>query len=403
LPFDLRVNPGALNNAENRALLASIFPENIGIGNDGLFLYFLQKTMPPKPWPKTIAGLPFYIAREMGPQHTPMPNARPVHRNNGSIAENRNCRDMKNWDPLFNIIKNHFQDLGISITEVMYWGNSVTIILEHRNTNTAKLPYMAANIPCLYMYEEEVGRPPMPQARRVTDPTQGNPDNSEYDTLQPGLRVTSDYLPSEPDKFLSTTSGVLVRDRVGNEFMTAAAHGFPGECGTQVIHPLPVGGRSIGDIIMEVSHTDVALVKLAEAERFSNVTFQNNYIPEPVQFQKLISVMDLQRWDIVVLDSPDTGCIEGNFMATSRRRVPIDDHASPEQQWIVTVWLYNGQDSASDLPEGMSGSAIWTRNGDVLGFFRYAPKDGVMKDWCVGIAADELINRGFTLVDTANR
>lgn len=59
-----------------------------------------------------------------------------------------------------------------------------------------------------------------------------------------------------------------------------------------------------------------------------------------------------------------------------------------------------GQDSAGSLPDGMCGSAVWTEDGDVIGFFRYAPKDGAMKDWCAGIAADELINRGFTLVNT---
>src|SRR5437667_10133987 len=68
-------------------------------------------------------------------------------------------------------------------------------------------------------------------------PNLGNPNNSEYNNLQPGLRVTSAYFLSDLDTFLSTTCGVLVRDQVGNKFMTAAAYGFPGECGTQVIHP----------------------------------------------------------------------------------------------------------------------------------------------------------------------
>jgi hypothetical protein len=35
--------------------------------------------------------------------------------------------------------------------------------------------------------------------------------------------------------FLSTTTDVLVKGRVGNEFMTA---GFPDECGPIVIQPL---------------------------------------------------------------------------------------------------------------------------------------------------------------------
>jgi len=50
----------------------------------------------------------------------------------------------------------------------------------------------------------------------------------------------------------------------------------------------------------------------------------------------------------------------------------------------------------------MCGSAILNENGDVLGFFRYAPKSGVMIDFCMGIAAQELLDRGFTLVDTSD-
>jgi len=48
----------------------------------------------------------------------------------------------------------------------------------------------------------------------------------------------------------------------------------------------------------------------------------------------------------------------------------------------------------------MCGSAIWTEDGDVIDFYRSAPKYGAVKDWCTGIAADEMINRGFTLVNT---
>ena len=66
-----------------------------------------------------------------------------------------------------------------------------------------------------------------------------------------------------------------------------------------------------------MSHTDVALVKLVDAERFSNVTFKNDDMPEPVQFKRLISAKHLKGWEIVALDSPDTGCIERTFLGQS--------------------------------------------------------------------------------------
>lgn len=98
----------------------------------------------------------------------------------------------------------------------------------------------------------------------------------------------------------------------------------------------------------------------------------------------------------------DTGLMDGLLMASSFRAVPSDEN-SPKLECVFTSWIYAGQDSAINLPEGISGSTIWDEGGGVLGFFRYAPKEGVMKDWCAGIAADELIDRGFTLVNTGGK
>lgn len=400
LPFDLRTDPDAFYQPGNRDMLASIFPDNQGLSMDGMFLTFLQKATPPKPWPRTIAGLPLYFAPEISPQYTPRPFGFLVQPENGSIAEDQNGRDMEDWEPLFHIIQSHFRALGISITEVMYWGSYLIIVLEYRDTDVTKLPRKAANIACTYLYDDEMGRPPAPQARCITDPTPGNPDEINYKTLQPGVRLTSGYRTSKPDTFVSTTAGVLVTNVEGNEFVTVASHVFPDECGTKVTHPLPVSGRTVGELIMKVTDTDIGLMKLADTESFSNVTFQSESISESVPLKRLGSVKKLQVGGFIYLGSPDTGSLEGSFMRSSFQRMPIDDRSAPEQPWVFTAWVYMGQGSASTLPDSMCGSAIWTSKGEVIGFFRYAPKSGVMKDWCVGMAADELIQRGYKLVDT---
>ena len=90
-----------------------------------MFVYFHQKKMPSKPWPRTIAGLPPYIAPEIGLQYTPIPPLIPVHPKNGTISQDHNGRDMKDCHPLFQVIRNHFMGLEITITEVIYWGNFV--------------------------------------------------------------------------------------------------------------------------------------------------------------------------------------------------------------------------------------------------------------------------------------
>jgi len=319
-------------------MLANIFPNNTSVGSDGIFLYMSHKEMPPKPWPKTVAGLPLYLsARPFSPPKA-LPRYRFVSRKNGSIADDMNGRDLDDWCPLFDIIRDHFHSLHISITEVIYCRNLVYIVLEHRSADLSKLPWQAAEIRCFYLYEDEMGRPSVSKAHLQTDPMPGNPDNSEYGTLQPGVRISSGYLQSDPGKFMSTTAGVLVKSAIGVEFMTVAAHGFPNESGVNIIHPVPTpgDGRRIGELIMEVGRTDVALVRLRDGEKFRNVTFESENITTTVPLKRLAPTEHKRFEDPVFLDSPDTGCIEGILIFAARRRIPSDDPLSPAQVWVHT-------------------------------------------------------------------
>lgn len=396
LPFDLRTNPDAWSDRKNMKLLADMFPGD-GVGFDGWCLIYWLKVLPPKPWPKTIAGVPCYFTLDFN-DHGPIPPMRPAHWRNPRIGQDIDGQDLSNWDPVFHIIRDYFKEIEILITEVQYWESFVVIILENRNADMTKLPCRVANIRCNYLYEDQMGRPEVPQARRLLEPMPGNPDESQYDILRPGLRLASSYDPSQPGAYLRTSAGVLVRDSVGNVFMTAASHGFPSEWGTTVYHPSSTGGRNIGELVMEITHTDVALVKLKTNEKFVNVTFQNDIMTEPMQLRRFVRTMGIRR-GLVMLDSPDTGFIDGMLKLSSYTRVPSDDPLEPGQHWISTTWVYTGQGMSQDLPDGMCGSAIWDEDGSVFGFFRYAPKTGVMTDWCAGIAADELMDRGYTIVD----
>jgi hypothetical protein len=396
LPFDLRTNPDAWGDRKNVELLAGLFPGD-GVGFDGWSLTYWFKVLPPKPWPKTIAQVPCYFTLDFN-DHGFVPPLIPAYWKNPRIGQDIDGRDPSNWESLFHIIKDHFKEIKIPITEVQYWGSFVIIILESRNADVTILPNRAANIRCNYLYEDQMGRPQVPQARRMLEPMPGNPDESQYDVLRPGLRLASDYDPSQHGAYLRTSAGVLVQDSVGNVFMTAASHGFPGGWGTNVYQPSPTGGRNIGELAMEITHTDVALIKLKAGEEFVNVTFQNDILAEPMQLRRFARAGRM-RGGIVMLDSPDTGFIEGTLQLPSYTRIPSDDSLELEHNWVRTTWVYTGQDTSQDLPDGMCGSAIWDEDGAVFGFFRYAPKTGVMTDWCAGIAADELIDRGYTIVN----
>ncbi|KFY77468.1 hypothetical protein V499_03171 [Pseudogymnoascus sp. VKM F-103] len=278
LPFDLRANPDAFYEPENMKLLESLFPGNYGLSTDGMFIYFLQTEMPPKPWPKSVAGPTPYFAPRMGPQYMPTPFGWRVGMRNGAIGEGVDGKGVVDWEPLFIIVRNHFREIGISITEVMYWQNYLVVIFQHRNIDTENLPQKAGNIALTYYYEDEMDRPSTPQSRCGTDT---GPENQ-----------------------------VLLQKLT------------------------PVKGRRTGEFLFLVAS--------------------------------------------------DTDLIEGSFKVTSFQRV--------EEQWVFKIWLYMGQDS-TEAYSPVYGTAIWTSDGDVLGFVRYAPTVGFTKDWCAGIAADEFIDR----------
>lgn len=396
-PFDFR-DAGAPHPLDDEAkeLIFDLFPGTSGIAYDGSFLYLTVDPLPPKPWPKTIGGLPalFFASPRPGAADKPV-QGRFVPSRNGRLAEDKNYRDVEDWSPLFVIVRDHFADLGIPMTEVMYWGNFIIIVLEKRDTDLTKIPASVAKVNCQVVFEDEMGRPKKPQARRQHDPSPGNPDETKYETLRPGVRVSSGYLPDEPGAFITSTAGVLVKNSLGDKYLTVAGHGFPAECGLSVMHPSPSNGRDIGEPIIGIGHTDIAVVKLRDSEQFVNTTFHNTLLEESVQLRRLAKRGEYRSGDTTYIDSPDTGCIEGLLQLQSFTRFPSDDPTA--QEWAFTTWYYMGQESAELLPSGMCGSTIWTKDGDVIGLFQYAPKDGLMRNWCAGVGAEELIKRGFTL------
>lgn len=153
--------------------------------------------------------------------------------------------------------------------------------------------------------------------------------------------------------------------------MTVASHGFP--FGDKVFHPL-AGQREIGKVIMELSHTDVAIVKLHEGVQFVNEAFDNTLVEgPPMQLRQFAQAKETQIGSYIYMDNPFTGYIEGTCGPHARLRVPSDDPYEPKQLWLKTRWDYLGQGFSQRMVDGICGSAIWDEQGKVPGFFGYAP------------------------------
>ena len=277
--FNLREHPAKFTERDNQQLLFRAMPNVQRVEFDDRILVYLFSELPAKPWPKKITGVPCYFTSD--------PNDRgpliPIFRRSRSaitISPSVDLRDNEAAvDLIFNLTQDFFANARISITEIQFWGCLVIIVLESNSGGDEVLgavPRSIAKCQCFYLFESEIGRPTTLLAKRLIEASPGTIDESHYDTLRPGIIVSSGL--NDEGEEMRTSSGVLLRNQQGDEFMTAASHGFTSS--GQVYHPNS-SGQAIGELIKEISHTDVALLRLNEGVNFVNEPFQNSVYPSP--------------------------------------------------------------------------------------------------------------------------
>lgn len=396
LPFNLRQNRKAFATKDS-GLLLHLFPDTKAVNFDGYFLVFWLGTLPPKPWPVTIAGVQPYFTIDPN-DDGPIPPIKRPSKSRLRVSAEINAINLPptRIDDAFELVFDFFAKSETSITEVQYWKNFFVIVLENEDTDLTEVPSAIGRCNCFYLFEKEMGRPKLNEfpARRIRDPTGDVVDDSKYDILRPGVMLSSARHDTTHLEY-RTTSGVLVEDCLGERYMTVASHGFPN--GDKVFHPCSMG-KEVGQIIMEISHTDVALVKLHDKVHFVNETFESPLDgATPTQLKEFIPVDETQIGSNIYMNSPLLGYSEGTCGPHSRIRVPSDDPNEPELVWIKARWLYLGQGSVDHLEDGVRGSVIWNDDGNVIGFFRYAPRSGHYMDWCLTVASDNVIERGYKI------
>ncbi|EEH02641.1 conserved hypothetical protein [Histoplasma capsulatum G186AR] len=395
LPFNLRQNR---DFGENSKLLFQLFPETKAVSFDGYFLVFWLGTLPPKPWPTTIAGVQPYFTTDPNDEG-PTPPIKRKSKSRLRVAAEIDATKLQpdKIDGAFQLVFDFFSKSEISITEVQYWKHFFVIVLENEASYLAEIPSVIGRCSCFYLFEKEMGRPNPDEypARWIRDPTGETVDNCEYDILRPGVMLSSGRHPTTHLEY-HTTSGVLVEDCLGKQYMTVSSHGFPN--GGRVFHPFE-GAKDIGQIIMELSHTDIALVKLHDGVNFENETFESPLsVATPTRLKEFVLANNTQIGSEIYMNNPYLGYSEGTCGPHVRMHVPNDDPNEPEKlQWIKARWLYLGQGFIDHLEDGICGSAIWNDDGNVIGFFRYAPRSGHFRDWCCAVAADNVIDRGFKI------
>ncbi|EAW17146.1 uncharacterized protein NFIA_005080 [Aspergillus fischeri NRRL 181] len=395
-PFNLRQNRKALDKKAWEHLW-NLFPDTKAVWFDGYFLVFTLGSLPEKPWPITIAGVQPYFTTDLN-DDGPIPPIKRASKIVRRISAEVNLTDLPpaEIDAAFELVINYFSSSNISITEVQYWNVFFVIVLESEDITMAEVPSAIGHCACYYLYEKEMSRPQPAEipAQRILDPTGDVVDNSEYEILRPGVMLGSEKHPIGRME-LRTTSGVLVEDGIGERYMTVASRGFPH--GDRVFQP-SAEGRDIGKVIMEVSHTGVALVKLNENVRFVNETFETTSLGvPPARLEGFIPANETRIGSPVYMNNPFTGFSEGTCGPHARLRIPSDDPHEVPLKWIRARWVYMGQGFIDRSEDGACGSAIWNDDGQVLGFFRYASRSEQLRDWSFVVASDNLIEKGFKI------
>ncbi|MCJ1347528.1 hypothetical protein MMC31_005753 [Peltigera leucophlebia] len=194
-------------------------------------------------------------------------------------------------------------------------------------------------------------------------------DDAVYDDkLRPGVMFAGKGM-SESE--LLTTSGVCVKSPSGKKYITCATHGFPGGKGAEIYHP-STGAQRVGNFVKQFWNSDVGLLELNPGLRYDRETFSTTEYPVK-PFKKFVNAFALRIGDIIHLNTPVNGHVEGVVLKIDVHRLPADKPADPTD-YIIGHCMYFGNGS-DILFDGCCGGAIWTDDFDVVGQFRFMMKD----------------------------
>lgn len=231
---------------------------------------------------------------------------------------------------------------------------------------------------------------PQEAALRNTAPDGTVWDTSVYDTLRPGIMLSSGgALASE----LLTTAGIAVRDDQGSRYITVASHGFP--TGRENVYHPNGNGELLGTVHDRLTDTDIALVRLRSGKTFHNEKFSVSTTDDGIlggtRVGGIKSIFDLRRYETVCMNNPFVGYREGIYIGTEMKRVPADEPAVPHR-WVTNQWNYLGSDLEGSM-QGSCGSAVLDADDKVVSFFRFVLKS--QSGFGVGIAASTLERFGY--------
>lgn len=161
LPFDLRHCPSKFFESGSFNPLFDVFLWTLRLDFDGVILLYYLSELPPKPWPKKIAGVPCYLTASEDDK-APVDSIR-CRRLCSSItvAEDLDLRDNESAaDLIFDLVRDYFDSNNLPITEIQFWGQFIVFVLKDEAAGLDHaLPWSVAHCDCYYLLESEMARP----------------------------------------------------------------------------------------------------------------------------------------------------------------------------------------------------------------------------------------------------
>ena len=344
-------------------VIMDLFPTSYKLSFALPFLIVVCKTLPAKPWPVSVAGLPLFLTTD--PDASPMDYGQSSHGPKQTIKNVIDLDKMPGTD-VINSLFQMFDSLNAKIHRIQWvaWG-FLAIAKEEPYTDwKRRLPGMINKIRIGYIFgEQSIDE----KALRRKVPFGRVRDDESYSDLRPGVMVASKVNQNEE---ILTTSGICVQSPSGNKYITVASHGFRAGVEGIVMHPTCYGkanGKAIAKVAKVFGLSDISLAELNNVH-YSRTTFATSDAPvEP--FNKLGDIEEVRLGDPIFMDTPFNGRCEGMVMKMDWLRIPTDEPAD-NTHYIIGAFLYFGN-GGDTLFEGCCGGVIWNTNHDVLGQFRF--------------------------------
>ena len=358
-----------------RQLLFGLFDTTFSVDVGPLMITIRVKTLPSKPWPVSVGGAPLFLTTstseegflpgQLGAGKPILPEASEEH----------------GLDKIVEAVCAFFKSNDIDPHTITYLGSMWVVILQDK-VDLQSLPRKIGKLSTFYKIQVESFKG-LEAAMRLTEPSDTIRDVSSYGHhLRPGVMLANKTYPPDYQEYL-TSSGVAVRDvRTGDTFVTVASHGFPlGQ--ERVFHPNNTG-IPVGTIECSFRGTDISLMKLDPGYSYVNEPFAQELGTADV-ITGIQGINDIRIMDLVHMNSPFTGYMEGQIVGVSFERVP-DSHPAGLGFWVKSNWIWLG--NGLGPVDGCCGTPV-IHEDKVVCFFRYIGVDNIAR----AVAAEMLSPR----------